>query len=51
MPKCKCGSEVVCIDNHYICERYFEHIKKKVEEQQEVIEGYESIVGGEDEEI
>ena len=39
-PICKCGCEMIEIDNHFICSRYYEDIKKmmlmlkeKMEEQ------------------
>lgn len=45
-PKCKCGGIMVCIDNHYICEKYYTRIKFKIQEQQEMLE---ALTGGEDE--
>jgi hypothetical protein len=46
-PKCKCGGIMVCIDNHYICERYYNHVKMGIQEQQEMLE---ALTGGEEEE-
>lgn len=37
-PVCKCGGKIICVDNHYLCEYYYEDIKRGVEEQQQIID-------------
>lgn len=37
-PKCKCGSIMVCVDDHYICSDYYENIKRGIQELEEQIQ-------------
>ena len=42
MKKCCCGADMIMVDNHIICGRYYEHIKEGVIKQQEIIEELEN---------
>jgi hypothetical protein len=44
--KCKCGSRIVCVDEHYICERYYEHIKQGIKQQQDIIQELQDVNSG-----
>ena len=46
-PRCKCGENMVCVDGHYICNKYYTHIRMGIEEQQEMLE---ALSGGEQDE-
>jgi len=36
--KCCCKADMIRVDNHIICEKYYEDIKKGIEQQQEIID-------------
>jgi len=36
--RCKCGSKMIFVDEHLICENYYQHIKEGIEQQQTLIE-------------
>lgn len=40
-PRCRCGSRIVEVDNHFVCERYFLQIKKGLEETERMLKGDE----------
>ena len=45
-PRCKCGSLIICVDGHYICEKYYEDIKQGVQEQQDIIQELQDVNNG-----
>jgi hypothetical protein len=42
--KCCCKANIIKVDNHIICERYYLEIKQGIKEQQKIIE---ELTGGE----
>lgn len=46
MIKCKCGGTMVINDNHIICEKYLEDIKRGVEQQAQIIKELDELNGG-----
>jgi hypothetical protein len=40
--RCKCGADMVKVDNHVICEKYYEHIKQGIKQQQQIIDELQS---------
>ena len=43
--KCCCKSNIIRVDNHIICEKYYEDIKQGIKQQLEIIEELKKLNG------